>query len=105
MSVEGSFEFPKYGSLESTRRQTKKAYELVNSVSAKFGSSITWNSETRFNSINRPGKPTLFFKFHGNKFAPIVEFLSEDVALLQEIKQSFPSEFFMHDVQVKEGFL
>ena len=105
MAGSEGFEFPEYGSLEASRCQTRKAYDLVNSVSAKFGRSITWGGRTRFNSINRPGKLTLFFKFHGNKFAPIVEFLSEDVALLQEIKQSFPSEFSMHNVQVKEGLL
>jgi hypothetical protein len=95
---------PKYGSLEATRRQSKKAYDLVNCVSIKFGSSITWNNETRFNSINRPGKPTLFFKFHSNKFVPIIEFLCEDVELLKEIKQSYPVDFVL-DVLVKEGLL
>ena len=105
MGESKGFEFSKYGSLEASRCQTKKAYDLVNSVTAKFGSSITWNSQTRFNSINRPGKPTLFFKFHGNKFAPIVEFLSEDLEVLGQIKQSFPSDFEMHDVEVKEGLL
>jgi hypothetical protein len=95
---------PKYGSLEATRRQSKKAYDLVNCVSIKFGSSINWNNETRFNSINRPGKPTLFFKFHSNKFAPIVEFLGEDVELLKKIKESFPDDF-VSDVLVKEELL
>ncbi len=72
---------------------------------ARFGSSISWNSQTRFNSIIRPGKKTLFFKFHGNKFTPIVEFLSEDFELLQEVKQAFVKNFLMHDVLVKEGLL
>ena len=95
---------PKYGSLEATRRQSKKVYDLVNCVSIKFGSSITWNNQTRFHSINRPGKPTLFFKFHSNKFVPIVEFLCEEIELLRQIKQSFPGDF-VSDVVVKEGLL
>lgn len=101
---EANFATPKYSSLEATRRQAKKAYDLVNLVCIKFGSSITWNSQTRFNSINRPGKPTLFFKFHSNKFAPIVEFLCEDIELLTQIKQSFPADF-VSDIIVKEGLL
>ena len=77
------FEVPKYGSLESSRLKSQKAYDLVNSISARFGCSITWNSKTRFNIINRqPGQMTLFFRFHSNKFVPYLEFLSEDLELL-----------------------
>ncbi len=104
MAESKPFNFSKYGCLEATRRQTKRAYELVNSVSIKFGHSITWNRETRFNTINRPGKQPLYFKFHGNKFAPIVEFLSEDLELLQQVKLAFSNEFY-GDVEVKEGLL
>ena len=85
--------------------KSQKAYDLVNSISARFGCSITWNSKTRFNCINRqPGLKSIFFRFHSNKFVPYLEFLSEDVALLQEIKQSFPEDF-VSDVLVKEGLL
>ena len=35
--------------LESARLKSQNAYDLVNSVSIKFGCSITWNSKTRFN--------------------------------------------------------
>ena len=95
----------KYGSLESARLKSQKAYDLVNSISARFGCSITWNSKTRFNCINRQlGLKSIFFRFHSNKFVPYLEFLSEDVALLQEIKQSFPNDF-VSDVIVKEGLL
>jgi hypothetical protein len=96
---------PKYGSLESARLKSQKAYDLVNSISARFGCSITWNSKTRFNSINRqPGQKVLFFRFHSNKFVPYLEFLSEDLELLRQIKQSFPDDF-VSDVIVKEGLL
>jgi len=105
LSAVGVFEVPKYGSLESARLKSQKAYDLVNSISARFGCSITWNSKTRFNCINRrPGIKSIFFKFHSNKFVPYLEFLSEDVAVLQEIKQSFPNDF-VSDVLVKEGLL
>jgi hypothetical protein len=96
---------PKYGSLESARLKSQKAYDLVNSISARFGCSITWNSKTRFNSINRlQGQKSLFFRFHSNKFVPYLEFLSEDLDLLRQIKQSFPDDF-VSDVIVKEGLL
>jgi hypothetical protein len=105
LSAVGVFEVPKYGSLESARLKSQKAYDLVNSISARFGCSITWNSKTRFNCINRqPGLKSIFFKFHSNKFAPIVEFLCEDVELLRQIKQRFPGDF-VSDVLVKEGLL
>lgn len=104
--MSSDFEFPKYGILEATRRSAKMSYNLVNTISAKFGSSITWNSQTRFNSINRAaGHSTLFFKFRGNGYAPIVVFLCEDVELLRQVKQCFPADFEMHDVEVKEGLL
>jgi len=100
-----TYSCPKYGSLESVRLKSKMAYDLVNSVSIKFGSSITWNSKTRFNCINRqPGKKSIYFRFHSNKFVPYLEFMSEDVAVLQEIKQSF-SDDFVSEVVVKEGLL
>jgi hypothetical protein len=35
---------------------------------------------------------------------PYLEFLSEDIAVLQEIKKSFPVDF-VRDVVVKEGLL
>ena len=96
---------PKYGSLESARLKSQKAYDLVNSISSKFGCSITWNSKTRFNCINRhPDQTSIFFRFHSNKFVPYLEFLSEDIGVLQEIKQSFPNEF-VSEVLVKEGLL
>ena len=96
---------PKYGSLESARLKSQKAYDLVNLISARFGCSITWNSKTRFNSINRlQGQKSLFFRFHSNKFVPYLEFLSEDLDLLGQIKQSFPDDF-VSDVIVKEGLL
>jgi hypothetical protein len=96
---------PKFGSLESARLKSQKAYDLVNSVSSRFGCSITWNSKTRFNSINRlPDQKVLFFRFHSNKFVPYLEFLSEDPELLRQIKQSFPDDF-VSDVVVKEGLL
>jgi hypothetical protein len=96
---------PKYGSLESDRLKSKMAYDLVNSVSIKFGCSITWNSKTRFNIINRQiGQKSLFFHFHSNKFVPYLEFLSEDIQVLQEIKQSFPKDF-VSDVVVRKGLL
>ena len=96
---------PKYGSLELVRLKSKLAYDLVNQVSIKFGCSITWNSKTRFNCINRaPGQKSIFFRFHSNKYVPYLEFLSEDVAVLWEIKQSFQGDF-VSDVQVKEGLL
>ena len=96
---------PKYATLESPRLKSKLAYDLVNSVSIKFGCSITWNSKTRFNVINRqPGQKSLFFRFHSNKFVPYLEFLSEDLAVLQEVKQSFPADF-VSEVLVKEGLL
>ncbi len=103
--AEQGFVPPKYGSLESARLKSKLAYDLVNQVSIKFGCSITWNSKTRFNCINRqPGQKSIFFRFHSNKFVPYLEFLSEDVAVLQEIKQSFPNDF-VSEVLVKEGLL
>lgn len=96
---------PKYGSLESARLKSQKAYDLVNSISARFGCSITWNSKTRFNFINRQsGQKSLFFRFHSNKFVPYLEFLSEDIGVLQEIKQSFSGDF-VSDVVVREGLL
>ena len=96
---------PKYGSLETARLKSKMAYDLVNSVSIKFGCSITWNSKARFNCINRqPGLQSIFFRFHSNKFVPYVEFLSEDIAVLQEIKQSFQGDF-VSDVAIREGLL
>jgi hypothetical protein len=96
---------PKYGSLESARLKSQKAYDLVNSISARFGCSITWDSKTRFNSINRQqGQKVLFFRFHSNKFVPYLEFLSEDLSLLTKIKQSFPNDF-VGDVVVTEGLL
>jgi len=99
------FTLPKCATLESVRLKSKAAYDLVNSVSIKFGCSITWNSRTRFNIINRePGQKSLFFRFHSNKFVPYIEFLSEDIGVLQEIKQSFPNDF-VSDVIVKEGLL
>jgi hypothetical protein len=95
----------KFGSLESARLKSQKAYDLVNSISARFGCSITWNSKTRFNCINRQfGLKSLFFRFHSNKFVPYLEFLSEDVTVLQQIKQSFPDDF-VSEVVVKEGLL
>src|ERR1700690_2933610 len=95
----------KYGSLESARLKSKMAYDIVNSVSIKFGCSITWNSKIRFNIINRQsGQKSLYFRFHSNKFVPYLEFLSEDIEVLQEIKQSFPGDF-VGDVIVKEGLL
>lgn len=103
--TEGNFAVPKYGSLESVRLKSKAAYDLVNSVSIKFGCSITWNSKARFNCINRqPGQKPLYFKFHSNKFVPYVEFLSEDIAVLQEIKQSFQGDF-VSEVAIREGLL
>ena len=100
-----TFTAPKYGSLESARLKSKLAYDLINQISVKFGCSITWNSKTRFNFINRqPTQKTLFFRFHSNKFVPYLEFLSEDIQVLQEIKQSFP-EAFVSEVIVKEGLL
>lgn len=98
------FILPKYGVLWSVRHQAKKTNDLINSISAKFGSSITWNSQTRFNYIDRMGKSAVFFKLHGNKFANSLELLSSDMSVLQAIKQSFPSDF-SGDVQVKEGLL
>ena len=99
------FSLPKCATLESARLKSKAAYDLVNSVSIKFGCSITWNSKTRFNIINRqPGLKSLFFRFHSNKFVPYLEFLSEDIRVLQEIKQSFPDDF-VSDVVVREGLL
>ena len=96
---------PKCATLESVRLKSKAAYDLVNSVSIKFGCSITWNSKTRFNVINRQsGLKSLFFRFHSNKFVPYLEFLSEDIMVLQEIKQSFPDDF-VSEVVVKEGLL
>jgi hypothetical protein len=96
---------PKCATLETARLKSKAAYDLVNSVSIKFGCSITWNSKTRFNCINRqPGQKSIFFRFHSNNYVPYLEFLSEDVAVLQEIKQSFPGDF-VGDVAVKEGLL
>jgi hypothetical protein len=95
----------KFGSLDSARLKSQKAYDLVNLISASFGCSISWNSKTRFNSINRlPGQKVLFFRFHSNKFVPYMEFLSEDLSLLTKIKQSFPDDF-VGDVLVKEGLL
>jgi hypothetical protein len=95
----------KFGSLESARLKSQKAYDLVNSVSARFGCSITWNSKTRFNIINRqPDQKVLFFRFHSNKFVPYLQFLSEDFELLRQIKKSFPDDF-VGDVAVKEGLL
>ena len=103
--IETNFAPPKHGSLESARLKSKAAYDLVNQVSIKFGCSITWNSKTRFNCINRQsGLKSIFFKFHSNKFVPYLEFLSEDVSVLQGIKQSFPNDF-VSDVLVKEGLL
>ncbi|HLN89943.1 MAG TPA: hypothetical protein VK253_07745, partial [Candidatus Binatia bacterium] len=94
-----------YGSLESARLKSQKAYDLVNSISIRFGNSITWNSKTRFSHINRqPGQKSLFFRFHSNKFVPYLEFLSEDLELLTQIKQSFPADF-VGEVIVKEGIL
>jgi len=105
LSADRGFEVTKYGSLESARLRSQKAYDLVNSICARFGCSISWNSKTRFNSINRqPGLKSIFFKFHSNKFVPYLEFLSEDVAVLKEIKQSFPNDF-VFCVAVKEGLL
>ena len=99
------FTLPKCATLESVRLKSKAAYDLVNSVSIKFGCSITWNSKTRFNIINRqPGLKSLFFRFHSNKFVPYLEFLSEDIGVLHEIKQSFPNDF-VSDVIVKDGLL
>jgi hypothetical protein len=96
---------PKYATLETARLKSKAAYDLVNQVSIKFGYSITWNSRTRFNIINRqPGLKSLFFRFHSNKFVPYLEFLSEDIGVLQEIKQSFPDDF-VSEVVVREGLL
>ena len=103
--TEQGFTPPKYGSLESVRLKSQKAYDLVNSISTKFGCSLTWNSKTRFNIINRqPGQKSLFFRFHSNKFVPYLEFLSEDIGVLQEIKQSFPDDF-VSEVVVREGLL
>lgn len=96
---------PKYATVESARLKSKAAYDLVNSVSIKFGCSITWNSKTRFNIINRqPDLKSIFFRFHSNKFVPYLEFLSEDIGILQEIKQSFPDDL-VSEVVVKEGLL
>lgn len=103
--TEQGFAPPQYGSLESVRLKSKLAYDLVNSVSIRFGCSITWNSKTRFNFINRQsGQKSLFFRFHSNKFVPYLEFLSEDIGVLQEIKQSFSGDF-VSDVVVREGLL
>ena len=105
MRSEQSFAPSKYGTLESARLKSKLAYDLVNRISAKFGCSISWDSKTRFNRINRhPGQKSLFFKFHSNKFVPYLEFLSEDIPVLHQLKQSFP-EYFVSDVIVKEGLL
>ena len=103
--TEDTFALPKYGSLESARLKSKLAYDLVNQVSIKFACSITWNSKARFNCINRqPWQKSIFFSFHSNKFVPYLEFLSEDIAVLQEIKQSFPN-YFVSEVLVLEGLL
>ncbi len=98
------FTLPKYGTLESSRLRSKKAYDLVNLVSIKFGASITWNNASRFNTINRVLKPSIFFRFHGNKFMPYLEFLSDDLGVLREIKESFPANF-VGDVEIKGGLL
>ena len=96
---------PKYGSLTTARLKSKLAYVLVNQVSIKFGCSITWNSKARFNCINRaPGQKSIFFRFHSNIYVPYLEFLSEDVAVLQQIKQSFQGDF-VSDVAIREGLL
>ena len=99
------FTLPKCATLETVRLKSKAAYDLVNQVSIKFGCSITWNSKTRFNIINRRLElKSIFFRFHSNKFVPYLEFLSEDIMVLQEIKQSFPDDF-VSEVVVKEGLL
>ena len=103
--TEVSLAVSKHGSLESARLKSKLAYDLVNQISIKVGTSIVWNSKTRFNYINRqPTQKTLFFRFHSNKFVPYLEFLSEDIQVLQEIKQSFPADF-VGEVIIKEGLL
>ena len=111
------FSLPKYGSLESIRLRSKKAYDLVNSISIKFGSSIRWveryvipemitENSCLDNRIFRKNlsDPPIYFKFHGNKFSHSLEFYCKDIPVLEAVKQAFPNDF-PYDVQVKEGLV
>lgn len=92
-----------YGCLCSVRHQAKKTSDLINAICAKFGNSITW-SLTGYHFIERPSKYVIYFRRHGNKFADWVKFLSYDIDVLREIKQSFPNDF-KGDVETKQGEL
>lgn len=96
------FELPKYGVLDSVRRPARKTNDLINSVAANFGDSVTWNDRIGANFIDRKGKAPIYFKLHGNKYANWVEFSCRDIEVLREIKQGFPNDF-PYEVQVKEG--
>jgi hypothetical protein len=86
------------------RHQTRKTYDLLNAIVAKFGDRITWTYRHRDDAIERNGKLDIYFQFHGNKYANWIEFSSGDIVALRNIRQAFPEEF-KGDVQEKEGVI
>jgi len=96
--------FSEYGSLCSVRHQTRKIYDVINKITAKFGKQIVWNNQTHWHIIELENNGKIYFCFHGNKFACWLELLSYDRAVLQSIKQKFP-ESFKAEVETKQGFL
>ena len=97
-------EFSKYGELHSVRHQAKKTNDLLNQITAQFGSRIEWHKRTGSHEIKRDGRSTLYFSLRGNKWANWIQFLSSDIDLLRAIKAAFPNDF-PGEILEKEGML
>jgi len=84
---------PEYGELHSVRHQAKKTNDLINQVTAQFGSRIEWHKRTGSHEIKRDRRSPLYFSLRGNKWADWIQFLSHDINLLKAIKAAFPQDF------------
>ena len=93
-----------YGVLCSVRHQAKKTNDLLNALTARWGTKIVWHPRTGFHEIVLADGSHILFRRRGNKYANYLELCSVDMNLLRFVKQVFPDDFKAEVIR-KEGLL
>jgi muconolactone delta-isomerase len=63
---------------------------------------IVWDPVSGWHRYEREGKALILFRRCGNKYADWLELMSNDVAVLEQIRSRFPL-LFKADVKTTEG--
>ena len=92
-----------YGTLCSVRQWAIETSNLINEICVAISADkIVWAENALWSYFERAGKSHVLFRSRGNKYTDWLELMSNDVAVLEQIRSRFPLLFKM-DVKMMEG--